>query len=270
LPRPDFEALKAKHLATWSAGDFAQIGSTLQIVGESLCEAVDLRAGQSVLDVATGNGTAALAAARRYAEVLGVDFVPALLERARMRAEADGLPVLFREGDAEKLPVDSGAFDVVLSTFGVMFAPDHERAASELVRACKPGGKIGLACWTPEGVLGESFRVIGKYLPPPPPGVKPAVSWGSQAYLKELFGSAISNWQVARKTFVFRYRSFDHWLEIFRTYYGPVHMTFKALAPEKQAALATELREMLERWNRAEDGTLAYPGEYLEAVLTKA
>lgn len=270
LSRPDFEAVKAKHKATWSSGDFAQIGSTLQIVGESLCEAVDLRAGQRVLDVATGNGTAAVAAARRYTDVVGVDFVPALLERARLRAAADGLPVEFREGDAENLPVESGAFDVVLSTFGVMFAPDHERAASELVRACKPGGKIGLASWTPEGVLGDSFRVISKYLPPPPAGLKPAVSWGSQTYLRELFGSTISNWQVARKVFVFRYRSFEHWLEIFRSFYGPVHMTYKALDAEKQVALTTEMRELLGRWNRSGDETLAYPGEYLEAVLTKA
>ena len=269
LPCLDLEALRSTSKATWSAGDFAVIGSTLQIVAESLCESADVRPAQRVLDVATGNGATALAAARRYADVVGVDFVPALLERARLRADADGFPIEFREGDAQALPFESGSFDRVLSTFGVMFAPDQARAAAELVRVCKPGGKIGLACWTPEGVLGESFRLISRYAPPPP-GLEPAMSWGTEAHLRKLFGASIARWQLVRKDFVFRYRSFEHWLEIFRTYYGPVRMTLKNLDAEKRGALVEDLREMLERWNRSGDRTLVYPGEYLEAVLTKA
>jgi ubiquinone/menaquinone biosynthesis C-methylase UbiE len=269
LPCLDLEAIRGKSKATWSAGDFAVIGSTLQIVAESLCESADVRSAQRVLDVATGNGATALAAARRYADVVGIDFVPALLERARRRAEADGFPIEFREGDAQALPVESASFDRVLSTFGVMFAPDQARAAAELVRVCKPGGKIGLACWTPEGVLGESFRLISRYAPPPP-GLEPAMSWGTEAHLRKLFGASIARWQFVRKDFVFRYRSFEHWLEIFRTYYGPVHMTFRNLDAKAQVALVQDLREMLERWNCSGDRTLVYPGEYLEAVLTKA
>jgi ubiquinone/menaquinone biosynthesis C-methylase UbiE len=269
LPCLDLEAIRAKSKATWSAGDFAVIGSTLQIVAESLCEAADVRSAQRVLDVATGNGATALAAARRYADVVGVDFVPALLEHARRRADADGFPIEFHEGDAQALPFESATFDRVLSTFGVMFAPEQARAAVELARVCKPGGKIGLACWTPEGVLGESFRLISTYAPPPP-GLEPAMSWGTEAHLRKLFGASIARWQLARKDFVFRYRSFEHWLEIFRTYYGPIHMTFRNLDAKAQVALVADLREMLERWNRSGDGTLLYPGEYLEAVLTKA
>ena len=267
--RPDFTAIKARQLATWSSGDFAVIGVTLQIVSEMLCESVDLHPGQRVLDVATGNGATALAAARRFTEVVGIDFVPALLERGRQRAAADRLAIDFREGDAEQLPLPDASFDAVLSTFGVMFAPDQERAAAELVRVCKRGGKIGLACWTPEGVLGESFRVISKYAPPAP-GLEPAMSWGTEKHLKKLFSSAVTDWSIVRREFVFRYRSFEHWLDLFRTYYGPIHKTFAALDVEKQLALTSDLREMLLRWNRSGDSTLIYPGEYLEVVVTKA
>ena len=268
-PCLDLEEIRKKSKATWSAGDFAVIGSTLQIVAESLCESADVRPAQRVLDVATGNGATALAAARRYADVVGVDFVPALLERARRRADADGFPIEYHEGDAQALPFEKDAFDRVLSTFGVMFAPDQARAAAELVRVCKPGGKIGLACWTPEGVLGESFRLIANYAPPPA-GLEPAMSWGTEAHLRKLFGMSIEDWQLVRKDFVFRYRSFDHWLEIFRTYYGPIHMTFEKLDASKQRALAADLRALLERRNRSGDRTLIYPGQYLEIVLTKA
>jgi ubiquinone/menaquinone biosynthesis C-methylase UbiE len=266
---PDLEAIKARQQATWSSGDYAVIGVSIPIVAELLCEAVDLRAGQRVLDVATGNGNAALAAARRFADVVGVDYVPALLERGRRRAAAEGFTIDFREGDAERLPVADGSFDVVLSTFGVMFAPDHARAARELVRVCRKGGKIGLASWTPEGALGESFRVIAKYAPPPP-GLQPAMAWGTEKHLRELFGSAVTNWSVERKRFVFRYRSFEHWLDMFRSYYGPIHKTFAALDAAKQDALTRDLRELLTRINRSGDATLAYPAEYLEVVVTKA
>jgi ubiquinone/menaquinone biosynthesis C-methylase UbiE len=268
-PAPDLEAIKTKQQATWSSGDYAIIGVSIPIVAELLCEAVDLRAGQRVLDVATGNGNAALAAARRFTEVVGVDYVPALLERGRQRAAAERLPVDFREGDAERLPVADASFDIVLSTFGVMFAPDHARAARELVRVVKKGGKIGLASWTPEGALGESFRVLAKYAPPPP-GLQPAMGWGNETHLRELFGSAVTEWKVARRQFVFRYRSFEHWLDVFRTYYGPIHKTFAALDAAKQEALTRDLRELLARLNRSGDSTLQYPGEYLEVVVTKA
>lgn len=268
-PRPDFTAIKARQQATWSSGDYARVGVTIQMVGELLCESVDLRAGERVLDVATGNGGTALAAARRFAEVVAIDYVPALLQLGRERAAAERLPIDFREGDAEHLPVSDAAFDVVLSTFGVMFAPDHEQAARELVRAVRKGGKIGLACWTPEGVLGDTFRLIGKYVPAPA-GLEPPVSWGSEKHLKKLFGPSIAEWCVERKTFRFRYRSFEHWLDLFRTYYGPMHRTFAALDAEKQASLARDLRELLTGINESGDSTLVYPGEYLEVVLTKA
>jgi ubiquinone/menaquinone biosynthesis C-methylase UbiE len=266
---PDLEAIKARQQATWSSGDYAVIGVSIPIVAELLCEAVDLRAGQRVLDVATGNGNAALAAARRFADVVGVDYVPALLERGRQRAAAERFTIDFREGDAERLPVADGSFDVVLSTFGVMFAPDHARAARELLRVCRKGGKIGLASWTPEGALGESFRVIARHVPPPP-GLQPAMAWGTEKHLGELFGSAATNWSIARRHFVFRFRSFEHWLDLFRSYYGPIHKTFAALDAAKQDALTRDLRELLMRLNRSGDATLAYPAEYLEVVVTKA
>jgi len=265
----DFAALKTRQRATWSSGDYARIGVTLQLAAELLCEAVDLRAGQRVLDVATGNGATALAAARRFTDVVAIDYVPTLLEAGRRRAAAEGFDIDFRDGDAEALPLDAGSFDVVLSTFGVMFAPDHARAAAELVRVCRPGGTIGLASWTPEGVLGDCFRVLAQYVPPPA-GLEPAVSWGAEAHLRQLFGKTVRGYEIERRQFPFRYHSFDHWLELFRTYYGPVHRTFATLDGSGQAALTEDLRVLLTRWNQAQDGTLAYPGEYLEVVLTKA
>jgi ubiquinone/menaquinone biosynthesis C-methylase UbiE len=266
---PDLEAVKKKQQTTWAAGDYAVVGATLQIVAEELCEAADLRPGQRVLDVATGSGNAAIAAARRFTDVIGVDYVPALLARGRERVQAERLPVDFREGDAESLPFAEASFDAVLSTFGVMFAPDHQRAAGELARVCRPGGRIALASWTPEGVLGESFRLIGRYLPPPA-GLQPAVLWGSESHLRELFGNMAKQFRFARKEFVFRFHSFDHWLHLFRTFYGPVLKTFAALDEHGQAALTGELREMLDKRNRSGDATLVYPGEYLEAVVTRA
>jgi len=267
--RPDLASIKQKQQATWSSGDFAIIGTTIQIVGETLCEAVDLRPGQRVLDVATGSGNAAIAAARRFTEVVGVDYVPALLERARERARAERLLIDFRDGDAEHLPLPDASFDVVLSTFGVMFAPDQPRAAQELVRVCRKGGKIGLACWTSEGVLGESFRLISKYAPPPA-GLASAMAWGDEQHVRQLFGASAAAFQFERRDFVFRYRSFEHWLDLFRTYYGPVHKTFAALDARQQAALASDLREMLLARNRSGDATLVYPGQYLETVITRA
>ena len=267
-PQVDFTAVKRRQQTTWSSGDYAVIGTTLAITGELLCEAVDIRAGQRVLDVAAGNGNATLAAARRWAEVTSTDYVSGLLDRGRAKATAERLPVTFQEADAEQLPFADGSFDVVLSVFGVMFTPNQEQAAAELLRVCRPGGKIGLANWTPEGFIGQVFRTIGKYVPPPP-GVKSPALWGTEARLRELFGEGISELAVARRNFVFRYRSAEHFLEVFRTYYGPVLKAFAALDAEGQAHLARDLTEVLERFNRGGSETLAVPSEYLEVVATR-
>ena len=261
----DLVAVKGKQQAAWSAGDYAVVGTTLQIVGESLCEALDLRPGARVLDVAAGNGNATLAAARRWADVTSTDYVPSLLERGRVRAGAEGLPVKFEQADAEKLQYADASFDVVMSTFGVMFTPDQEKAAAEMARVCKPGGKIGLANWTPSSLVGELFKLIGRYLPPPA-GVKPPSLWGTEERLRELFSDRLDSIAVERKEFVFRYRSAAHFLDIFRTYYGPVQKAFGALDADRQESLATDLKALAERFNRATDGALVAPGQYLEVV----
>ncbi len=266
-PVVDFTAIKGRQQAAWSAGNYAVVGTTLQIVGESLCEALDVRAGQRVLDVAAGNGNATLAAARRGCDVVSTDYVRALLDLARVRASAEDLAVRFEEADAENLGYPDGAFDVVLSTFGVMFTPDHDKAASEIARVCKRGGKIGLANWTPGSLVGEMFKVIGRYVAPPA-GVKSPALWGTEQRLRELFGDRIASLAAARKHFVFRYRTPQHWLDVFRTYYGPVHKTFGALDAGRQEALAADLIALAQRFNSATDGTLAAPSEYLEVVIT--
>ncbi len=262
----DLTAVKGKQQVAWSAGDYAVIGTTLQIVGESLCEALDLRAGQRVLDVAAGNGNATLAAARRWCDVLSTDYVGALLERGKARASAEGLAVQFEQADAENLQFEDGAFDVVLSTFGVMFTPNQEQAAAELARVCKPGGKIGLANWTPASFVGEMFKVIGRYIPPAP-GVKPPSLWGTEERLRELFAGHIASLQAPRRNFMFRYRSTRHWLDTFRTYYGPMHKAFAALNAGKQESLAVDLLGLAQRLNTATDGAMVVPGEYLEVVI---
>ena len=267
-PATDLAALKLKQQATWSAGDYAVVGTTLQIVGETLCEALDLRAGQQALDVAAGNGNATLAAARRGCDVVSTDYVAALLERGKARANAEGLAVRFEEADAENLPFADASFDVVLSTFGVMFTPHQERAAAELARVCRPGGKIGLANWTPTGFIGELFKVIGRHLPPPS-GVKSPSLWGTEERLRELFGERITGVEAHHREFVFRYRSPQHWLDTFRNYYGPIHKAFAAVGPEKQAALADDLLGLAQRFNRATDGTMVVPSKYLEAVIVR-
>jgi ubiquinone/menaquinone biosynthesis C-methylase UbiE len=259
--------VKNRQQIAWGSGDYAVIGTTLQIVGEMLCEALDLRSTQRVLDVAAGNGNATLAAARRFADVVSTDYVGALLERGRERAKADRLTVTFREADAEALPFEDASFDVVLSTFGVMFTPDQTQAAHELARVCRPGGKIGLANWTPDGFIGQLFKTIGKYVPPAP-GVKSPALWGSKAHLDTLFGSQMSIATQSRN-FVFRYKSQAHWVEIFRTYYGPVVKAFAAIDPEAREALEAELYGLLDKFNVATDGTLVVPSEYLEVVITK-
>ena len=265
-PVADFAAVKQKQQAAWSAGDYAVIGTTLQIVGETLCEALDLRAGQRVLDVAAGNGNATLAAARRWCDVVSTDYVGALLERGKARASAEGLAVQFKEADAEDLPFADGSFDVVLSTFGVMFTPNQERAASELARVCKSGGKIGLANWTPPGFIGELFKLIGRTIPPPA-GVKSPSLWGTEERLRELFGERIVTLVTERKNFVFRYRTPQHWLDTFRTYYGPLQKAFNAVGAAQQEALAADLIRLVQQFNRATDGAMVMPSEYLEVVI---
>ena len=263
----DFAALKGRQQAAWGSGDYAIVGTTLQIVGETLCEAVDLRAGQHVLDVAAGNGNATLAAARRFAEVVSTDYVGALLAHGSRRAEAERLPVTFEEADAEALPFADASFDTVLSTFGVMFAPDQAQAARELMRVCRPGGKIGLANWTPQGFIGQLFKTIGQYVPPVP-GVKSPALWGDSLHLETLFGRGVTIAATSR-TFAFRYRSPGHWIAIFRDYYGPVAKTFAAIEPMARAALEADLYMLIDRFNVADDGTMVVPSEYLEVVITK-
>jgi ubiquinone/menaquinone biosynthesis C-methylase UbiE len=266
---PDFSAVKARQQGAWSTGNYAVVGSTLQIVGESLCEALDIRAGSNVLDVAAGNGNASLAAAHRWCNVTSTDFVPALLELGRARALAEGLKIEFREADAENLPFGDGSFDYVLSTFGVMFTPDQQRAAEELYRVCRVGGRIGLANWTPEGFIGQLFKVIGKYVPPAA-GLKPPARWGTEVGLTEMFGP-LANIQVTRKMYTFRYLSPQHFIDIFRTFYGPMNKAFAALNDDaaKQEAFANELFALLAQHNCGTGGSLAVPGEYLEVVITK-
>lgn len=263
----DFAAIKARQQGAWSSGDYAVVGTTLQIVGEQLCEAIDIRAGQKVLDVAAGNGNVSLAAARRGCDVIATDYVPALLEKARERAAAERLQIDCREADAEALPFKDRSFDVVVSTFGVMFTPDQQKAADELMRVCKSGGKIGLANWTPDGFIGQLFKTIGKHLPPPA-GVKSPALWGTPVRINELFGSHASSIKAEPRNFVFRYRSPEHWLDVFKTYYGPLLKAFAALQPAAQTALASDVIALIERFNRSGDGSMVVPSEYLEVVIT--
>ena len=263
----DLSALKIRQQAAWSSGNYAVVGTTLQIVGEQLCEALDLKAGSKVLDVAAGNGMASLAAARRWCRVTSTDYVPALLQNGRARAEAEGHPIEFIEADAEALPFDDNDFDVVISTFGVMFTPNQDRAASELVRVCKPGGRIGLANWTPEGFIGQVFKTLGKYLPPPPSARSPAL-WGTRARLAEMFGGAAIEIKPETRHFNFRYRSSKHFLDVFETYYGPINRAFAAFDQQRQVELRDDLNALILRMNRASNGTMVVPREYLEVVIT--
>lgn len=266
---PDLAAIKQRQQATWASGDFAVIGTTLQIVGESLAEAADINAGERVLDVAAGNGNATLAAARRFADVVSTDYVPALLDKGRDRARAEGLPVQFQVADVEMLPFTDAGFDAVLSTFGVMFAPDHGRSAREMLRVLRPGGRIGLANWTPEGFVGRLFKVIGAHLPPPA-GLKSPALWGTEPHIVELFGAQASNIRCERRIFNFRYRSAAHWVQVFRDYYGPTHKAFAALDESRRPALERDITALLQTMNVGGDRALIVPGEYLEIVVTKA
>ncbi len=264
----DFAAVKSRQQVAWATGNYAVVGTTLQIVGENLCEALDLRADASVLDVAAGNGNATLAAARRWCDVTSTDYVASLLEAGRVRALAEGHTIKFQEADAENLPFADASFDAVMSTFGVMFTPNQDQAARELARVCKPAGKIGLANWTPESFIGQLFKTIGKYIPPAP-GVKSPALWGAQTRLQELFGNTAKEIRCIERQFVFRYRSPMHWIEVFRTYYGPMNKTYAALDAARQSAFTQELLALIASRNRSGDGTLVLPSEYLEVVIER-
>jgi ubiquinone/menaquinone biosynthesis C-methylase UbiE len=267
-PALDFAAIKARQRQTWATGDYSVIGTMILYMAETLCEKMDLRAGQRVLDVAGGSGNAALAAARRFCDVTCTDYVPELLERGRERAAAERLPITFEQADAEYLPYAHGSFDAVTSTVGVMFAPNQERAAAELVRVCRTGGTIGLANWTPDGFIGELFRIVGKYAPPPA-GLKSATLWGTETYLRDLFRDDVVALTAVRRVFVFRAHSADHWIAIFRDYYGPVNRAFAAQDAAGQASLTADLADLLHRHNRATDGTIAAHADYLEVLMIR-
>lgn len=265
---PDFKAVKSKQQIAWSSGDYAVVGTTLQIVGEQLAEAMDLRSGQKVLDIAAGNGNATLAAARRWCDVTSTDYVEALLNRGRLRAEAEGLRVAFEKADAEDLPYADGSFDAVLSTFGAMFSPDQSRTAAEMLRVCRSGGRIGLANWTPDGFIGQLFKTIGKHLPPPV-GLKSPALWGTWEWMEKAFRPQAAAIAAEPRHFVFRYRSAQHFLDVFREFYGPMLKAFEALDGNGRKALARDLIELIGRFNKSGDDTMVVPSEYLEAVVTK-
>ena len=267
---PDFAAIKQRQQQTWASGDFSVVASRIVYQAELLCETADLQSGWRVLDVATGSGNAALAAARRGCEAVGIDYVPALLERGRIRAAAEHLPVEFMEGDAEELPFPDASFDAVTSIYGVMFAPNHRRAAAELARVCRAGGRIALACWPAEGFIGETFRLFSRYLPPVP-GLQPPVRWGSEAYQRELFADAAASIASYPRTAIFRFRSAEENVAFFRTYYGPTLRAFDALPPERQQSLNEEMVDLAKRYDRnAGAGAIAIAADYLETVIMRA
>ena len=265
-PSPDLAAIKQRQQATWASGDYHMIGTQIQIVSELLVEALDLHSTERVLDVATGSGNAALAAARRGTAVVAVDYVPSLLDRARRRTEAEGLTVEYVYGDAEALPFDDHSFDVVSSVFGAMFAPDQERTAAELARVTRPGGRIGLVAHTPDGFIGHLFKTNAKHVPPPA-GVRSPIQWGTEERLRELFDGSIAELRLEKRHYTFRDRSPQHYVEYWRRFYGPTLKAFDAVGPEGEAALTADLVDLIGRFNRATDGTMVVPSEYLEAVI---
>lgn len=265
---PDYAAIKTKQRGAWGAGDYGRVGVLLQITGEQLAEAMDLRAGASVLDVAAGNGNATLAAARRFCNVVSTDYVESLLEQSRKRVEAEGLSVEHRQADAEDLPFEDNSFDNVMSTFGVMFTPNQARSASEMIRVCKPGGRIGMANWTPAGFIGRLFKTIGQYVAPPP-GVRSPGLWGTEEFLAENFGPYTANIDTKSHMYCFRFRSPQHWLDLFATYYGPLLKAFDSLDETKARALSDDVLALIAELNTAEDGTMVVPSEYLEVVVTR-
>ena len=268
LIQPDFNAIKTRQQAMWASGDYSKVGSTLQITGESLCEAMDLSSGDSVLDVAAGNGNATLAAARRYCRVTSTDYVTELLAQGKARAQAEGWQIDYQQADAEQLPFADNYFDNLVSTFGVMFAPNQAQAAAELIRVCRPGGKIGLVSWAPDGFIGRLFKIVGKYVAPPA-GLQSPSLWGTREFIETHFGAVAENIAITKREFVFRYLSANHWLEVFRTYYGPVHKAFNALSDDQQLALAQDITALINEFNLDKQGSMKVPSAYLEVVITK-
>lgn len=265
---PDFAAIKTKQQATWASGDYAVVGTTLQIVGETLAEACDIRAGERVIDVAAGNGNATLAAARRFAEVTSTDYVSSLLDKGAQRAQAEGLKnIRFKVADAEALPFADDSFDVAVSTFGVMFAPDHASSAREMARVVRPGGRIGLANWTPQGFIGRLFKIIGAHVAPPA-GVKPPPLWGDADHLKALFGDNATEIRCEKRHFNFRYHSAAHFVQIFRDYYGPTHKAFGALDDAGKQSMEKAIVALIDEMNVGGKDSVVIPSEYLEAVVT--
>jgi SAM-dependent methyltransferase len=268
-PAPDYPAIKTRQNAAWASGDYSRIGVTLQIVGEALAETMDLRPGASVLDVAAGNGNATLAFARRMCVVTSTDYVDTLLARGRARAEAEGLDVTYEIADAERLPFNDSTFDAVVSTFGVMFAPNQDKAAHELLRVCRPNGKIGLANWTPAGFIGEVFKTLGKHVAPPV-GVSSPARWGTEPWIAQMFGPHARAIAIERKAFVFRYASPEQFVRVFRAFYGPIHKAFLALDANGQAALSGDLIDTVARFNTAVDGSMRAPSDYEQVIIVKA
>jgi ubiquinone/menaquinone biosynthesis C-methylase UbiE len=266
-PAPDLAAIKQRQQATWASGDYAVVGTTLQIVGEMLAEAADIRAGERVLDVAAGNGNASLACARRYARVTSTDYVASLLDKGRERARAEALDVEFRAADAEDLPFADDTFDAVISTFGCMFTPDHAQVAREMMRVTRSGGRVAMANWTPEGFVGRLFKLVGSHVPPPAGSKSPAL-WGTEPHLRDLFGSDMAEMAIVRRQYKFRYRSAAHWLQVFRDFYGPTHKAFGALDGAGQERLTRDLIALLDELNTADD-SLVLPSDYVEVVVTK-
>ena len=263
---PDLAAIKQRQQATWASGDYHMIGTQILIASELLIESLDVHSTERVLDVATGSGNAALAAARRGCEVVGIDYVPALLDRARRRAEAEGVVADFQEGDAEALAFDDGSFDIVSSVFGAMFAPDQERTANELIRVCRPGGRIGLVAHTPDGFIGNLFRTIGAHVPPPA-GLRSPIQWGTEARLEGLFGAASHEIRSVKRHYVFRATSPEAYVQYWVRFYGPTLKAFAAVGDEGREALKADILALIARFNTADDGTMVVPSEYLETVI---
>ncbi len=262
----NFEAIKEKQQAAWASGDYGKVGVTLQITGERLCEYMDISPGQKVLDVAAGNGNATLAAARRFCDVTSSDYVPELLEQGKKRCEANAFAVKFQQADAENLPFSDDQYDAVLSTFGVMFTPNQTQSAAELIRVCKQGGKIGMTNWTPDGFIGQLFKLIGQYVPPPS-GVQSPANWGSEAFIQDQFG-ACTRIETRKRHFNFRYQSPSHWIDLFRNYYGPIHKAFSALDVSTAANFEADINELIQRLNVSATDNMVLPSEYLEISIT--